>query len=208
MTAEPPQPPRKPGRQPTVAESLDAIAERSQARSRRSRTLLLFYASVVVALVLAGIVVVNRNPAQPAPPSPPAATPAAPAPAADPIADRAFAATLDRLQAESAASADAREHTRVHRSQLQQVIDAAGLELKIDRFECGPRLCAAWLIGGSDAYGRLNAALPTTPQAPLRGIAGAATPPDGTPSDQLRHPLLLSIGSDADAANTAPTAPR
>ncbi|QQP98343.1 hypothetical protein [Lysobacter enzymogenes] len=204
MTAGLPQPPHEPGRQPTVAESLDAIAEWSEARKRRRRTLLLFYASVVVALVLAQIVLVNLNPPQPAQnpaPAPSAAAPTASTPAADPIADRAFDATLDRLQAESAASADGRERTRAHRSQLQQAIDRAGLELKIERFECGPRLCAAWLLGGGDAYDGLNAALPTMPQAPLRAIAGAATLPE-----QRRHPLLLSIGTDADAADTAPTA--
>lgn len=207
MTPEPPDrpdKPHKPGRQPTVAETLRAIEERSDARRGRSNARMLFYVSVVVALVLAEIVLVNLNPPQPAQnptPAPSAAAPAASTPAADPIADRAFDATLDRLQAESAASAEARECTRAHRSQLQQAIDRAGLELKIERFECGPRLCAAWLLGGGDAYDRLNAALPTMPQAPLRAIAGAATPPE-----QRRHPLLLSIGNDADATNTAPTA--
>lgn len=214
MTAGPPSTPHKPHkpeRQPTVAETLRAIEERSEARRGRSNARMLFYASAVVALVLAEIVLVNLNPPQPephAPPSPPvAATPTAAAPAADPIADRAFAATLDRLQAEGAASADARERTRAHRSQVQRAIDESGLELKIDRFECGPRMCAAWLLGASDAYERLNAALSATPQAPLRGIAGTVAPADSAPSDKLRHPLLLSIGTDADAAKTAPTAP-
>lgn len=204
MTPEPPDKPHKPERQPTVAETLRAIEERSDARRGRSNARMLFYASVVVALILAEIVLVNLNPPQPAQnptPAPSAAAPTASTPTSDPIADRAFDATLDRLQAESAASAEARERTRAHRSQLQQAIDQAGLELKIERFECGPRLCAAWLLGGGDAYDRLNSALPTMPQAPLRAIAGATTPPE-----QRRHPLLLSIGTYADAADTAPTA--
>lgn len=209
MTNQRPQAPGEPPRRPTVAESLQASRDRLEARKQRTGLLALLYATVIVGLVLIAVVRVNLD--APPPARAAGAPRAAPAPATDPAAagerttERVFEAMFARLQQESAADAGARERTQTQRSQLARTIERAGIDLRIERFECARHVCLVTLLGDAKAYRRLRATLPASPQAPFGDMAGSAD----APQSSGRHRFILAIDPAADAASApaATTAP-